>query len=323
MSDPMNETTEITDPIPKSDDESTQNNKVNKRIMTPGLLKISGFISVFYQLFIFKYFPFLPKNRVVSYLQKIDNKKLQVFTIIMIQIIFRTTMVYLFELAYKLRCLDKWKSQPNKKWAFEENKEKYEKNRYETYYYYFTRLVPSVLLCLPLVYKSSKNIRVDRKFPSIFEMFYQINCSMLIVDMIFYLVHRFIFHHKDYYVHHKDHHTYINSTVHASLRMSVIDYFSEIIIPGMMGPRIFDMHYFTYILYLITGNVVGIMSHAGYTFPFKPLNMMLSINELMGESNNINHEIHHNVFNKNFSAATLLPDLLLKTNHKKSSDDDL
>jgi sterol desaturase/sphingolipid hydroxylase (fatty acid hydroxylase superfamily) len=80
------------------------------------------------------------------------------------------------------------------------------------------------------------------------------------------------------------------------------------------------MHIFTYILYLITGNVVGIMIHAGYTFPFKPLNMQFPINELCGTTNNLHHELHHNTFNSNFSAATIIPDPLGDTVLKPKTD---
>ncbi|VBB18331.1 hypothetical protein YASMINEVIRUS_794 [Yasminevirus sp. GU-2018] len=285
--------------------------------MTPSRLKVSAVLLIMYQVLVMKFFPFVSKTKMSHMMSKIGRERSHFLAVFSVQIVFRTLLVFLFERLYRHRSLDVFKAQQNKRWLFLEDPEKYEKLRKETYYNYFTKLLPAVLFGLILTYRSGKKSRIDTKFPSVWEMFYQINCSLLIVDFAFYFVHRFIFHNKNFYHHHKDHHSFVNTTVHASLRMSVIDYFIEIIIPGAIGPRLFDMHMFTFILYMITGNAVGIMSHAGYIFPFKMFNMQFPVNEILGKSNNLEHELHHNTFNTNFSAMSVIPDVVFGTTANK------
>lgn len=296
--------------------------------MTPMSLRISAVSIILYQLVVLKYFPFISKEKFVNTVLKyIGPTYAHVATIVSIQVVFRTLLIVMFEQIYKFRYFDRYKAIPSKQWLFIEDPKKYDDLRTETYKDYFTKLVP-LTLCLVAFLKYGKKSRLDTRFPSVFEMMYQINGSLLITDFMFYLAHRFFFHSKRFYYLHKDHHAYNNPTVHASMKMTFIDYLVEVLIPGSIGPRIFDMHIFTHILYLITGNVIGIMSHSGYIFPFKPISMQFPFNELLGFSNNKHHEIHHNTFNNNFSALSIIPDWLFGTilydrkQHKKLTDKD-
>lgn len=274
-------------------------------------------VIILYQLLILKHFPFMNKRRFIDFIAKNTNVQYtHIYLIVAIQVVFRTCMIMAVEQLYKFRCLDRFKANPNKAWFFIEEPSKYTNLRYETYKQYFTSIVPLTLLaCLFL--KFGKKSRVDYNFPTVKEMLIQINGSLMITDFTFYFVHRFVFHSKMFYYLHKDHHQYYNPTVHASMKMSFVDYLFEVLLPGAIGPRIFDMHLFTQILYLITGNMIGIMSHSGYVFPFKPLSMQFPLNELCGKSNNRHHEIHHNEFNNNYSALSILPDMLFGTTSSK------
>jgi len=294
--------------------EDQELNKDKKEMfMTPDRLRMSAIIAILYQYLIFKYFPFMNKKKFVDFLTKYIGKKyMNISLILSVQVFFRIFLVYFFEKLYKYRSLDVFKSQPEKKWLFDENPEKYAKLRSESYRNYFFKLSPIIVSLLLIFNKHGKKVRLE-KFPSPFEMFYQINASLLLTDLLFYLVHRYVFHHKKFYPLHKDHHAYINTTVHASMQMTLIDYLFEIILPGMIGPRLFDMHIFTHFLYLISGNIIGILSHAGYTFPFNPICFLFPFNELLGSTNSVHHELHHNTFNSNFSALSIFPDWILGT----------
>lgn len=139
----------------------------------------------------FKTFPFNSKYYTVSFLAKHCSRESHALITILIQVIFGAWLVFFFEKVYRYRSLYKFKSQPQKKWLFLDNPTKYELLRAETFREYFTKIVPSVLIAVFLIYVYGKSPRVNDKFPTVWEMFYQINESMLITDVLFYLVHHF------------------------------------------------------------------------------------------------------------------------------------
>jgi sterol desaturase/sphingolipid hydroxylase (fatty acid hydroxylase superfamily) len=228
-------------------------------------------------------------------------------------------VIFLFDLCYRCRWLDRYKSNKNKAWPFLENPQLYQNKIKQTYTKYYTYLGP-VFFVFILVSNPILSM-LDTDFDTIPPLLYcylQANSILIIGDGFFYIAHR-ILHTGMFYKYHKDHHSYINLTVHSRLESSLVDYLAETICYGIISLGLFELcgiktHLVTYIIFLFTGMCIDILDHSGYQFPVSPFHIYLPLNELLfGTSIHKYHEIHHNKTRGNYASVSLIYDWCFNT----------
>jgi sterol desaturase/sphingolipid hydroxylase (fatty acid hydroxylase superfamily) len=274
----------------------------------------------------------------VSALIETFGKLSFVMIVIAIQIIYRQMLVSLFEVIYKFRCFDAFKTMQNKEWPFLNNNivrqlsknitfdnndtksitvaELHSDVVCDTYINHYKINIPLFMTFTVLTSIYMKNNVLDMsidQLPTLYEILFQLNASFLISDAIFYFAHRTLHSRKLFWIH-SDHHDFKYPTVHASMRSGVIDYILEILIPGGIGLCFFKMHVITFTLYMFSGVTIDVLNHCGYMILYFPFNYFFPINELLfGEIIYKHHEKHHNKVVKNYGGVTMIYDKLFNT----------
>jgi len=231
-----------------------------------------------------------------------------------IQIVIGQVIIWFFDLCYKCRWLDKYKSNKSKPWSFIENVQLHNSKVKQTYVKYYTYIGPMFLVFVFFSNGILSGLDTSvNTIPSFPYMYVQANLALIIGDFFFYIAHR-ILHTGMFYKYHKEHHGYINLTVHSRLESSIVDYLAETVCYGITGILLFDMHVLTYILLLFTGMCIDILDHCGYEFPVSIFHIYLPLNELLfGQSIHKYHEIHHNKTKGNYASISMIYDWLFST----------
>lgn len=267
---------------------------------------------VIYQFFLFTFICQIDYTTFLFFINYYDYS-IPILTLF-IQVVIGQIVIFFFDLCYKCRYLDRWKTNKDRLWPFLENPQQYKEKINITYKKYYTFIGPLFFLfvffsnfILSYLDTSLDNV------PSFPYAYLQANLSLIVGDFFFYVAHR-ILHSSVFYKYHKEHHSYINLTVHSRLESSIVDYLAETICYGISGILLFKMHVLTYILLLFTGMCIDILDHSGYIFPVSPFHIYLPLNELLfGKCIHKHHEIHHNRTRGNYASISLLYDWLFGT----------
>jgi len=124
--------------------------------------------------------------------------------------------------------------------------------------------------------------------PSLPWTFFEVFLYFLFYDLFFYYGHRFL-HLPAIYPIHKLHHMTFGTVGISGMYMHPIDAIFEIVMPGLMGPLIFNGHVVSVTIVTCLGAINSSHSHSGYSLPFLPSYKA--------------HYAHHTMFNKNFGVG--------------------
>ena len=133
---------------------------------------------------------------------------------------------------------------------------------------------------------------LDRPLPSTYYIFYDLFKSLLIVEFVFYYIHRLL-HTKYLYKHiHYIHHIYNTPIAIGAIYAHPVEYIFGNILPVILGPLILQSHVITFLLFQLFAIINTINSHSGYNIPllFNP----------------IDHDIHHLKYKYNFGILNIL-----------------
>lgn len=111
----------------------------------------------------------------------------------------------------------------------------------------------------------------------------------LIYDMCFYTFHKIIHYPQLYNYIHKLHHQTYGDIAISSHYMTLPDYFLELIIPFWIAITIYNPNYLASLIFIIIGQINGLITHSGYNFPTLP--------------NPDNHQLHHLILKRHFGVG--------------------
>lgn len=113
-------------------------------------------------------------------------------------------------------------------------------------------------------------MRQDKIPDDPFKMIMQVYFCMLLEDTYYYFSHR-IFHHRLLYPSfHKLHHRYIKNVSIAGEYIHPLDFIVNNLGAISVGPVLLgnNLHFYTFIIYVLFRNGDGFSAHCGYDFPW-------------------------------------------------------
>lgn len=130
-------------------------------------------------------------------------------------------------------------------------------------------------------------ISMSDALPSTFTIVWHLAACIILEDFAFYWVHRALHHRLVYGLVHKRHHEYkANVGIAAEHFHPVEDLFN--LVPFLLGPILFKVHLSTFLLWMVIRMSEIVNSHSGYSLPFSPWEMCLSV-----QGGAERHEYHH------------------------------
>jgi sterol desaturase/sphingolipid hydroxylase (fatty acid hydroxylase superfamily) len=148
--------------------------------------------------------------------------------------------------------------------------------------------------------------------PKWYVSFYQIMVTLLLYDLIFFIIHKSL-HSKYLYWIHKKHHEYTNTVIWADTHTSFIEVLLVAVFPYIIIGMLFDTHVYTQCMLIIVSITLGISQHSNYDLPYSPFDLIPFSNT------NKAHVYHHKLLNVNFAPYWTTLDTIFGSNkiHKK------
>jgi sterol desaturase/sphingolipid hydroxylase (fatty acid hydroxylase superfamily) len=136
-------------------------------------------------------------------------------------------------------------------------------------------LVPIfTVLTFPLARNSGAMYLDPDKFPSYWEIFYQLCLLSAIQEFGFYWSHRLLHTSYLYARVHKIHHEWTFPVCIAAQHQHPLDYMLASIVPVVISVNIVKPHMFTYTMFVLYTMMVNMDDHCGYAFPWSPVRLI-------------------------------------------------
>lgn len=299
-------------------DESYKNTESSKTIdnlvnyeLTRYKRKGYGFIvAIIINLVFFKYFPIFINSLIP---EKIENpgKFYAIFVFICHETAFLLVQLYFFIIySMKLPFFEKYKTTSNP-WPWEEKDHDFKETLYKT----FKSLAINHLIILPIAllpnyYFDICEFNLNKtELPGFFEVIFQVLGCVIVDDFVFYISHRLLHTKYLYQLIHKQHHEYKHTISLSSEYAHPIEYLIGNLLPSSVFPFIlnYNMHFTTYITWLVTITFESSDGHSGYDFSWSP-HRILPFN--IGAEY---HYFHHLQFTGNYSSEFYHWDYLFET----------
>lgn len=299
-------------------DESYKNVKCSKTIddlvkyeKTRYKRKGYGFVvALIINLLFFQFFPRLINNLIPD---KIYNpgKFYAIFVFIVHEISFILVQSYFFIIYYlNLPFFEKYKTTSNP-WPWQENYGEFKDLFYKT----IKSLAVNHLIILPIAllpnyYFDFCEFNLNKsELPGFFEVIFQVLGCVIVDDLVFYLSHRLLHTKYFYQLIHKQHHEYKHTISLSSEYANPIEYLIGNLLPSSVFPFIlnYNMHFTTYITWLVTITFESSDGHSGYDFSWSP-HRIIPLN--IGAEY---HYFHHLQFTGNYSSEFYHWDYLFDT----------
>lgn len=176
----------------------------------------------------------------------------------------------------------------------------------------------NVLVCLPLVIVSNvalHNWEVEYSFsmqdlPDTKTLIFSIIFCMICEDFTFHLSHRLLHTRRLYPYIHKIHHQHINTIGIAAEYAHPLEFIFGNALPASVGPLLLgsNMHFYTFLLWLLIRLGETIDGHSGYEFSWSPYRLVPF------STSASYHEFHHSHNVGNYSSFFSLWDTVFSSN---------
>lgn len=202
--------------------------------------------------------------------------------------------------AKKIPFFEQFRVSKTTPWPWEKDPDYYKSNRNKVY----LNLFINNFILLPLIIGHSVEVNSSpmttdpEKFPSGFEIFWQLIFFMLVEDFSFYWMHRLVHTRFLYSKIHKKHHEFKTTVGIAATYAHFLEFIFVDAVPSGMGCALIGnrTHVFTYYMWVVVRIVESTDGHSGYDFPWSPFRLVP-----LGTSAS-HHDYHHSHTVGNFSS---------------------